>query len=182
TAGLDIPVSVNVGAQQLLHKDFVINLSAALARYPTVKPCYLELEILETSALEDIAKVSMVMRACHDIGVSFALDDFGTGYSSLTHLKRLPADLLKIDQSFVRDMLVDADDRSIVTAVIALASTFKRQVIAEGVETAAHGAQLIAMGCVLAQGYGIARPMPAELMAEWIGNWKADPSWCVKNP
>ncbi|HEY5715675.1 MAG TPA: diguanylate cyclase, partial [Psychromonas sp.] len=84
TAGLDIPVSVNVCARQLQHKDFVINLSASLARYPNVKPSALELEILETSALADISEVSAIMYACREIGVSFALDDFGTGYSSLT--------------------------------------------------------------------------------------------------
>jgi diguanylate cyclase (GGDEF)-like protein/PAS domain S-box-containing protein len=176
-AGLDIPVSVNVAAYQLQHEKFVFNLMDALVRHPQIKPSCVELEILETSALQDIAEISSVMYNCRDIGVSFALDDFGTGYSSLTHLKRLPADLLKIDQSFVRDMLEDPDDRAIVNGVISLASAFNRKVIAEGVETTAHGVQLILMGCELAQGYGIARPMSASDMPEWVANWKPDESW-----
>ncbi len=178
TAGLDIPVSVNVGARQL-QQDFVTTLSAALARHPEVKPCWLELEILETSALEDITEVSAIMRACHELGVGFALDDFGTGYSSLTYLRHLPANLLKIDQSFVRNMLDDPDDRAIVMGVIGLATAFHRQVIAEGVETIAHGTRLLPMGCVLAQGYGIARPMPASDLPAWAASWKPDASWTI---
>ena len=177
SAGLDIPVSVNVGANQLQQKDFVDKLTQALIRYPEVSPHYIELEILETSALEDITKVSTTMNACHEIGVKFSLDDFGTGYSSLTYLRRLPAELLKIDQSFVRDMLEDPDDQAIVQGVISLSSAFNLQVIAEGVETIPHGTQLLAMGCELAQGYGIARPMPASEIATWIKQWKPDPAW-----
>ncbi|MFT5706500.1 MAG: diguanylate cyclase (GGDEF)-like protein, partial [Oceanospirillaceae bacterium] len=176
-AGLSIPVSVNVSAYQLLEESFVAKLSAALAKHPKISPRCLELEILETSALEDMVKVSSIMQACSKIGVGFSLDDFGTGYSSLTYLKRLPANILKIDQSFVRDMLEDPDDRAIVRAVIGLANAFERQVIAEGVETIDHGIQLLAMGCELAQGYGIARPMPATEIAVWMSQWKPDPAW-----
>jgi predicted signal transduction protein with EAL and GGDEF domain len=104
-AGLLLPVRVNVGARQLQQGDFAARLAALLASHADVPPARLELEILETSALEDVAQVSSVMHACRALGVCFALDDFGTGYSSLTHLKRLPAELLKIDQSFVRDLL-----------------------------------------------------------------------------
>jgi EAL domain-containing protein (putative c-di-GMP-specific phosphodiesterase class I) len=109
--------------------------------------------------------------------VNFALDDFGTGYSSLTHLRRLPAKSIKIDQSFVQDMLINEDDLDIVEGVIALAKSFKRNVIAEGVETLEHGAALLQLGCELAQGYGIARPMPASDIPAWIKNWKPDVSW-----
>ena len=176
-AGLDVPVSVNVGAHQLQQNNFVDKLKLSLTKHPNINPHDLELEILETSALEDITKVSAIMRSCHEIGVKFSLDDFGTGYSSLTYLRRLPAEVLKIDQSFVRDVLDDTDDRAIVRGVISLSTAFNRQVIAEGVETISHGTQLIAMGCELGQGYGIARPMPAEKMAEWITQWKPDPAW-----
>lgn len=175
--GLDIPVSVNIDALQLQQLDFVCKLSEALARYPMVPHRSLELEILETSALADIEKVSGIMKACINIGVSFSLDDFGTGFSSLTYLKNLPAKLLKIDQSFVRDMLDDPDDRAIVMGVIGLASAFNRQVTAEGVESIAHGKQLLSMGCHLAQGYGIARPMPAKEIPEWVAEWKPDNAW-----
>jgi EAL domain-containing protein (putative c-di-GMP-specific phosphodiesterase class I) len=111
------------------------------------------------------------------LGVSFALDDFGTGYSSLTYLRRLPANLIKIDQSFVRDMLYDADDLAIVEGVIALAKSFKRDVIAEGVETIEHGTALLQLGCNLAQGYGIARSMPASDIPAWVSDWKPDVTW-----
>jgi EAL domain-containing protein (putative c-di-GMP-specific phosphodiesterase class I) len=119
------------------------------------------------------------MKACMALGVNFALDDFGTGYSSLTYLRRLPTSLIKIDQRFVRDMLHDADDFAIVESVIALAKSFKRDVIAEGVETIEHGSALLKIGCNLAQGYGIARPMPASEIPSWINNWKPDKTWQI---
>ena len=121
------------------------------------------------------------MKACQELGVRFALDDFGTGYSSLTHLRRLPAYLIKIDQSFVRDMLEDTDDLAIVEGVVSLSKAFQLEVIAEGVETIAHGVALLKLGCELAQGYGIARPMPADDIPEWVSNWKADNSWRAKS-
>lgn len=175
--GLDMPVSVNVGARQLQQANFVARLRDILARHPAVKPASLELEVLETSALEDVTGVSDAIEACRQMGVLFALDDFGTGYSSLTYLKRLQVSLLKIDQSFVRDMLDDPDDLAILEGVIGLASTFHRQVIAEGVETVAHGAMLLQLGCELAQGYGIARPMPAAQLPDWAATWQPDAAW-----
>jgi diguanylate cyclase (GGDEF)-like protein/PAS domain S-box-containing protein len=175
--GIKLPISVNISAYQLQQANFTTRLAALLAAHPKVKAHYLELEILETSALSDIDQVSATMKACHDLGVRFALDDFGTGYSSLTHLRRLPAHLIKIDQSFVRDMLKDADDLAIIQGVIGLAKAFQRDVIAEGVETIDHGVALLKLGCELAQGYGIARPMPAGNIPEWVSSWKADDAW-----
>jgi EAL domain-containing protein (putative c-di-GMP-specific phosphodiesterase class I) len=182
--GLDVPVSVNIDAQQLQQEGFSQRLAALLAQQPQVPASHLELEILETSALEDMAQVSDIMHRCQAMGVRFALDDFGTGYSSLTYLKRLPAEVIKIDQSFVRDMLADPDDLAIVQGVIGLAQAFHREVIAEGVETIAHGARLLELGCELAQGYGIARPMPAVAPAslkncrsEFIGIAASSPKW-----
>jgi EAL domain-containing protein (putative c-di-GMP-specific phosphodiesterase class I) len=174
---VDIPISVNISGYQLQQTNFTTRLSALLAAHPEVDPNYLELEILETSVLNNISQVSDTMTACHDLGVSFSLDDFGTGYSSLVHLRRLPAYLIKIDQSFVRDMLDDADDLAIIEGVIGLAKTFKHEVIAEGVETIEHGVALLQLGCQLAQGYGIARPMPSDDIPEWVSSWKADDSW-----
>ncbi|MCT7656057.1 EAL domain-containing protein [Oceanimonas sp. NS1] len=95
------------------------------------------------------------------LGVGLSLDDFGTGYSSLTYLKRLPASTVKVDQSFVRDILEDPEDLTILDGVLSLADAFDLQVLAEGVETKTHGDMLLRIGCELAQGYGIARPMPA---------------------
>ena len=175
--GLDIPISVNVGARQLQQADFVERLNALLAAHPTFRPGDLEMEVLETSALEDLARVSQVIDACREIGIGFALDDFGTGYSSLTYLKRLSVDRLKIDQSFVRDMLDDPDDLAILGGVLSLASALRRQVIAEGVATIEHGTMLLQLGCELAQGYGIAHPMPAADFPTWVAVWQPDPMW-----
>jgi diguanylate cyclase (GGDEF)-like protein/PAS domain S-box-containing protein len=175
--GLELRVSVNISAQQLQQQDFVPQLKSILARYPNINPKLLSLEVLETSALEDLDWVSRVIAECYEIGIRFALDDFGTGYSSLTYLKRLPVTELKIDQSFVRDMLDDPDDLAILEGVIGMASAFRREVIAEGVESVEHGEMLLQLGCELAQGYGIARPMPASNFPEWAKNWSPDPAW-----
>jgi diguanylate cyclase (GGDEF)-like protein len=179
--GVNLPISVNISAYQLQQRNFPNRLATLLAGHPEVNPHYLELEILETGVLSDISQVLDAMNACHDLGVRFALDDFGTGYSSLTYLKRLPASMVKIDQSFVRDMLIDSNDRAIVEGVIGLSKAFKIEVIAEGVETIAHGMALLQLGCELAQGYGIARPMPAEDIPEWLSTWKADDSWLAES-
>jgi EAL domain-containing protein (putative c-di-GMP-specific phosphodiesterase class I) len=170
--GLDIPVSVNVGARQLQQADFVDRLQYVLAKHPNVNAANLELEVLETSALADVMQASKIIENCARFGVTFALDDFGTGYSSLTYLKRLRVATLKIDQSFVRDMLKDTDDLAILDAVIGLAAAFKLRVIAEGVETAEHGTALLHLGCEVAQGFGIARPMPGPDMPEWVSTWQ----------
>jgi diguanylate cyclase (GGDEF)-like protein/PAS domain S-box-containing protein len=179
--GLNLPLntSVNIAVVQLQQPDFIKKLTSSLKDHPDVKPHHLELEVLETSALEDVQLASTIMNDCIGMGVSFALDDFGTGYSSLTYLRRLPASLIKIDQTFVRDMLIDSDDLAIVEGVIALAKSFKRDVIAEGVETVEHGTALMHLGCELAQGYGIAKPMPAIDIPTWINDWKPDVSWKV---
>ncbi len=181
TVGLDIPVSVNVGAHQLQQVDFVERLGVLLAAHPNVRPDSLELEVLETSTLE-LVGASLVIEACREIGVLFALDDFGTGYSSLTYLKRLPVAQIKIDQSFVRDMLDDPDDLAILEGVIGLAAAFRRQVVAEGVETVEHGKMLLQLGCELAQGYGIARPMPPAGLPSWSAAWHPDPAWINCRP
>ena len=175
--GLDLAVSVNVGARQLQQSDFVQRLRVILAAHPSIGPDELQLEVLETSALADVVQTSRVMQACRDLGVTFSLDDFGTGYSSLTYLKRLPVAQLKIDQSFVRGMLDDPDDLAILDGIIGLASAFNRQVIAEGVETAQCATMLLQLGCDLAQGYGIARPMPAADLPAWCLAWHPDPAW-----
>lgn len=175
--GLSLPVSVNVAGHHMQQADFVDVLQTQLAAHPCIPLHYLELEVLESSALEDIAHVSRVIEACGRIGVGVALDDFGTGYSSLAYLKRLPAGVIKIDRSFVCDMLHDPDDLAILEGVLGLARSFQRQAIAEGVETLAHGQLLLQLGCELAQGYGIARPMPADAIPRWIASWHSRPAW-----
>ncbi|WP_051304759.1 bifunctional diguanylate cyclase/phosphodiesterase [Chitinilyticum litopenaei] len=175
--GLCIPVSVNVSPRQLANAEFPLLLARALAQHDCVDPALLEIEIVESAALEDIGRAIRILNICRGMGVRFALDDFGTGYSSLTYFKRLPAEVLKIDQSFVRNMLSDPNDEAIVRAVISLAEAFERKVIAEGVETAAHGTLLQSLGCSHVQGYGIARPMPAAQFPQWVSDYEAKPSW-----
>lgn len=174
--GLSLQVSVNIAGRQLQAPEFVEKLKVALFLHPTVAHL-LELEVLETAALEDVVKTSRVIDECRALGVHFSLDDFGTGYSSLTYLKRLPAETIKIDQSFVREILSDHNNLVIVQGVIGLANAFQRHIIAEGVETAEHGRLLMQLNCDIAQGYGIAKPMPGEQLASWASNWQPDPSW-----
>ena len=166
-AGLTLQVSINISANHLQSSLFVATLREILARHPDVPAERLQIEILETAALVDIPKASRVIEECAGFGVSFALDDFGTGYSSLSYLRRLPAKTLKIDLSFVRDMLVDKDDRAIVKGVISLGRTFNRITVAEGVETQEHLELLRDLGCDMGQGFGIARPMPAGEVIAW---------------
>ncbi len=176
-SGLEMPVSVNISALHLQQTNFVSRLKTLLDAHDSIMPHYLELEVLETGAIGDMVLVSDIMEKCIDLGVTFALDDFGTGYSSLTYLRRLPADLIKIDQVFVHDMLIDPEDLAIVEGVIGLTKAFGREVIAEGVETVEHGKALLQIGCELAQGYGIARPMKASDIPEWSASWKPDRVW-----
>jgi EAL domain-containing protein (putative c-di-GMP-specific phosphodiesterase class I) len=176
---MHINVSVNIGAYFIQHRDFMETLRDYVSQYPALPPFSLEVEILETNALEDVVNVSLLIRECLALGVHFALDDFGTGYSSLTYLRHLPAQTVKIDQTFIRDMLVDPDDRAIVDGILKLAQAFSREVIAEGVETEAHFEALLKMGCELVQGYAIAKPMVPEALPDWVCEWEEAPE-CKK--
>lgn len=175
--GLSLRVSVNISAQSLSNPSFPRILSDCLAQYSAISPSLLSLEVLESSAIADINIVNQIMRECVAVGVSFSLDDFGTGYSSLTYLRRLSASSIKIDQSFIRSMLTNSEDLAIVQGVIALGHAFDLDIIAEGVETAAHGAMLLKLGCNLAQGYGIARPMPEKDVLAWISSYQPSELW-----
>lgn len=176
-AGLHVPISVNIGARDLLQPDFIMHLRGMLSRHPGAQPQDLELEILETSAVEDFGQVSQLMTLCERMGLRFALDDFGSGYSSLAYLKRLPAYLLKIDQGFIRDMLEDPDDIAILDALLALARSFGRNCIAEGVESIQHGEMLLRLGCEWGQGYAIGHPMPVHEFEQWLHTWQVPLSW-----
>ena len=176
-AGHDWVLSVNIAARQLQRHDFVSNIQSILALHPQAPAQNLELEILESTALKDMYHVSSVIRACQEMGITISLDDFGSGYSSLAYLRHLPVDRLKIDQSFVRDMLDDEEDCALVEGILQMARVFRRDVIAEGMETAAHGALLLNLGCDKAQGNGIAHPMPASEILPWAAQFKPDPGW-----
>ena len=177
--GIDLHVSVNVSARQLLHGHFDERLDRLLTHYPPKLIQQLELEVLETAALEDMKTVGMLMRRYQSKGIAFALDDFGTGYSSLAHLKHLSADELKIDQSFVRNMLYDPSDLAIIQGIVGLANAFQREVVAEGVESIDQMLMLLKLGCHIMQGYCIAHPMPADKIADWTAQFSADPRWKV---
>ena len=174
--------SANISADHLLAPGFVDQLRAALLAHPQVQPQHLELEILETAAIGDMDSAAKILQQCHALGVHFALDDFGTGYSSLSYFRSLSVDMVKIDQSFVRDMLDDPNDLGIVDSVIRLALAFNRPVIAEGVETLEHGDVLLQLGCQLAQGYGVSRPMPAAQFAQWSLQWSQAEAWKNRLP
>ena len=161
-------ISVNLGEQILQNYKLIEFLESMFAQYPNVVAQQIQVEVLETCALEDMEHASNLMRRCQELGVKVAIDDFGTGYSSLGYIKNLPATYLKIDQSFVRDMLVDEGDLAILKAVIGLAEAFGMQTIAEGVETHEHCRQLVTLGSHIGQGYGIARPMPADAVQKWL--------------
>jgi EAL domain-containing protein (putative c-di-GMP-specific phosphodiesterase class I) len=175
--GLPLKVSINISARSLQSMDFISKLIAAFDRHPLANRQHFELEILETEVLNDLEKTSAIIKACQNLGVQFALDDFGTGYSSLSYLRHLPIQTLKIDQSFVRDMLEDENDLAIVRSVIGLAASFKRYVIAEGVESLEHGIVLMSMGCYQIQGYVIAKPMPAADFVLWLQHWQMPIEW-----
>lgn len=178
-AGVELPISINIGFRALQQADFLSHLLACLERHPEAPPTQLVLEVRETGSLDDIDQLSILVRACAEAGIRFTLDDFGTGYSSLTFLQQLPAHTLKIDQRFVQDLLDDPEQLKIkaLRAMLALAATFGREPIAEGVATEAHGALLLDLGCERGQGYAIARPMPAAEIPAWIADWRPPGAW-----
>jgi diguanylate cyclase (GGDEF)-like protein/PAS domain S-box-containing protein len=165
---LQIAVSINIATRHLQHPRFSARLTDLLGDFPSRRPGRLELEIVERGVLNDIESLSAMMRECRANGVSFALDDFGTGYSSLSHLRSLPTDTVKIDRSFVAGILDNPDDRALIAGVIGMAKSLHRMVIAEGVENMAQAVALLELGCEFCQGYGIARPMPADRLPGWI--------------
>lgn len=178
--GIKTDISVNISSHHLLSETFLTELEKALNNHPSVNPQSLELEILESSALGDLHAVTTVIKACQsNLGVTVALDDFGTGYSSLTHLRNLPANTIKIDRSFVSDMINDPSDFAIIDSIIGMADSFGREIIAEGVESTAHGLMLIIMGCQKAQGYGIAKPLPVDEFIPWLKAYTPNKEWLL---
>ena len=181
-AGFDTAVSVNIDTSQLYDPHFGPRLERQLADHPSIPPAHFGIEILETGALEDLDRVAELVDDLRALGSSVALDDFGTGFSSLTLLKRLHADFIKIDRSFVMELLGDREHALIIDSVVTLSRNFGRNVLAEGVETEAHGVLLLELGCDLAQGFGIARPMPADQVLDWVGRWQPPASWSGVEP
>jgi EAL domain-containing protein (putative c-di-GMP-specific phosphodiesterase class I) len=162
---------VNVSARQFLQDHFVDEVLGAVRR-SGANPRRLKLELTESLLLNDIEQVIQKMSALREVGIGFALDDFGTGYSSLSYLKRLPLEQLKIDKTFVQDVLVDGNDAAIAQMILALGQSLGLRVVAEGVETEGQRAFLASHGCDAYQGYLFARPMPIdefELLLRQVG-------------
>jgi EAL domain-containing protein (putative c-di-GMP-specific phosphodiesterase class I) len=176
-AGLQTSVGVNISPRHLLRADFIERLDVHLASVPQLHAGALEVEIVETMAIDGICQAASVVRACQQRGVTVALDDFGTGYACLTELRQLPVDALKLDRSFVTGMLDNTADASIVEGILVMARGLGVAVIAEGVESLAHGTALMGLGCKIGQGYCIARPMPPDEVPGWITEFERMPLW-----
>jgi len=159
--------AVNIAALHFQREDFVETLKHLLSRFPNSSPQMLDIEIVESVMLENIPLVVKNINECKKLGVTFSLDDFGTGYSSLSYLKKLETHSIKIDQSFIRGILDDKNSLLLTIAIIGLAKSFNREVIAEGVETVEQAKLLMRLGCDSAQGYGFAKPMPVEAVISW---------------
>lgn len=181
-AGHKYQLSINLTAYHLSTSDFFDWLQFEIKRYPKLDTSRFQIEILESNRLSDLSLISNVVEFCKsEFGITTALDDFGTGYSSLTHIRVLPVDVVKVDQCFVRRMLTEPEDCKIVEGVIALAQSFNIQVIAEGVESIAHGEVLLAMGCNQAQGYAIAKPLPSEQLTTFLDSYQPFGQWCEQS-
>lgn len=176
-AGLPLRVSCNVARSHLLQADFLERLTANLARHPKLSPQGLELEIREELAVRDGEIVRERAHACSKLGIRLALDGFGMEFSSLEHFRQIPADTLKIDQAFIREVPYGSDEQALVESAVALSAAFGRDAIAVGVESIEHGAMLIHMGCHLGQGNAIAPPMPASQVAGWLRAWRTHALW-----
>jgi EAL domain-containing protein (putative c-di-GMP-specific phosphodiesterase class I) len=162
----DLTVAVNVSARQFRQERFVEEVLTTL-KSTGAKPENFKIELTESAVVDNVEEVIRKMNELRASGISFSIDDFGTGYSSLSYLKRLPLDQLKIDQSFVRDILTDPNDAAIAKMVIALANSLGLSVMAEGVETEAQRVFLAGLGCNNYQGYLLSRPLPIHEFEEF---------------
>jgi len=168
--GLALPVAVNLSAR-LLQDPGVVDTIVGLLDAWGLDAYWLEIEITESAVMADPAGALAILTRLHDRGIRLSIDDFGTGYSSLAYLRRLPVDTIKIDQSFVRELAVNGDDAAIARAIVDLGHTLGLGVVAEGVEDDVTWARLTALGCDVAQGYHIGRPIPAEEVQSWVDRW-----------
>ena len=173
-AGMDVPVAVNL-SRRALHDPELPEMVAQLLDRWDVAPGGLVLEITESGLMADPVRAGENVSQLRALGVRMSIDDFGTGYSSLASLQDLSVDELKIDQSFVQTMATDPSARVIVRVIIDLADALKLRVVAEGVEDRATWDVLVGLGCEVAQGYFLSRPLAAPALAEWVAD--VGPSW-----
>lgn len=175
--GYQLSMNINVSSHEVQKENFPLYLQSLFDRFSSIKPNKIEIEILETSAFSNFELTTHILHECQKTGVSIAIDDFGTGYASLHYLKKLPMDTIKIDKSFIMDLLYTRSSLSIIEGSIGLAKAFNTNVIVEGMETEEHGKILLQFGCELAQGYAIAKAMKAENIIDWINSYKGFSSW-----
>jgi EAL domain-containing protein (putative c-di-GMP-specific phosphodiesterase class I) len=166
--GLCVPISVNLSSVQILRGLSVEAVRALIQRYD-LRPEWLAFEITESVLISNTLQAQQWLEAVRELGIRVDIDDFGTGYSSLTYLKRFPIDRIKIDYSFVRDIVVNSNDRALVEAILAMACSLRLQVVAEGVEDAEQLALLRRLGCKYAQGFYFSRPVPDEEFVKFAG-------------
>lgn len=180
-AGTDLAVAVNVAAVDLLDIGFPDELEAVLAEHK-LEAEHVELEITEGTIMADPVRAGIVLRRLHRIGVRLWVDDFGTGYSSLAYLKDLPVDGIKVDRSFVHDMITNPDDEVIVRAIIDLARNLGLMVVAEGVEDQPTWDRLSALMCDRAQGYHLSPPLSEKEFSVWLRHWSQLAEIAVESP
>lgn len=175
--GLDVPVSVNIGARHLLAPSFRDDLGEVLRLHPALAQC-LEIEITESESLAgDLTRAVEILQWVRERGLGVALDDFGTGHASVGNLRRFPLTTLKLDQEFVRNLPASASDQTIVSSVVVAAHGLGMRLIAEGVETDEHAELLGALGLTLLQGFAISRPLPLSELERWNGGWQRPAGW-----
>jgi diguanylate cyclase (GGDEF)-like protein len=171
--GHNFRIAVNVSGAQFYQSDIVAYVSKILDE-TKLPPHLLELEVTESVFMEDIQHTITILQNLHALGVELAIDDFGTGYSSLSYLRQFPIDRLKIDQSFIRNALNNADDAAIARTIVALGHSLNLKVIAEGVETKEHEQFLMDQGCDEVQGFRYSRPVPTEKFEAFVNSYNGD--------
>lgn len=175
--GISIPISINISTRHLLHPAFFSDIDAVLEAYPDVMDVGFGIEVTETGPSMDHAHAKTVIEECRRRGIRVGLDDFGTGSAALSHIQQLDIEHIKLDQSFVRDILDDERNMAIAAGVITTARMLAKTVIAEGVETAEQGDLLASLGCHQLQGFSISRPMAAGAVPAWVAGWVPPASW-----
>ncbi|MDF1757837.1 MAG: EAL domain-containing protein [Legionellaceae bacterium] len=170
-------VSINVSSYEIQDKNFAMQVINAFKNHPNIPRECITFEILETELIEHVSVAKKLIHDMKAIGVRFSIDDYGTGYSSLTYIKELDVHQIKIDQSFIRNILEYPEDLAILKTTIDLCRYLKKEVIAEGVETPLHANLLMNLGCDLIQGYAIAKPMPLDELTKWTNSWHMNPGW-----
>ena len=171
--GMDASISVNISSQVLLNQDF-LGMVREAAEEADIESMKLDIEITEATIVEDIPKVKIVLNALRDMRVTISIDDFGTGYSSLSYLKKLPVDRIKIDRSFIIGLSDSDEDRTIVNAIVAMATKLNMTTTAEGVEDITQALYLRQTGCQELQGYYISKPLPYKEYLDFCANWNPD--------